>query len=1318
MAQQALPRESVSQRVGHEAKQAFLGCHPTCWRPSDLGGDSDVGVDFLIQVVSNATYERAFHVQLKGCAQKDEEGKCVRLNKERTHYSQEIEVSTLNYYLQIDAPTMLVFVDLTQHEKPRDCSAYYLWIDDELQTLRGKNSNLGHLGKTSHTFHIPVGNILDETLDVFPYLRNLGDRSRALKGLFDCVARQTPDAIPVIETLVKRVSNPTVLASVLHETENPWVDAPPDTNAWHLNQAANYAKANNAELVKAELEVVARELDQLSSHERAEYYHLLSTNSLHEGDAKVAIESARTATESCPLVDKYRLAYLEQLVGLNCADKELLRQTLNSIDKEEKVSYVKLRSKILALLGDQKALEVLDGHPAKDVGVVRCLVKLLLKKYDECSSACNDALADPCFTPSQRTTLQVLRSRALFCRGFAACATTDFIPFVGLPGMDEGTLRTCWEAVLSAWKIGETLNYPSELAYIMDASGILGVYFNEIDKIYGPMKAFARSHTSMTGVQEVLLSVASILEDYDTAKIQLERVKQTPETLIVGIFNEYQKGHRRNVVDLTLRHIDTLIDARVQNLDIMLLAAAECADDLGMSGERDVILTKTKAVENADIVLTLFSFCATLKKNTLAKDNAVAELYAHFEKGCRHPQLLSQLFHHLDLVRESSASKLTEVADAIRSQRQLTRDEILRFCEALSTLRKWDRMISVLNDASKRFPQDSRVLAAKAMALDNRGNTPEALTILTTLSPKTDDRHILEMYANICARCGFAERAQETVCRLLEVAEGRERKLHCYRLLFILEMRRDYTSPRLVDYSNKYGELVDTAKEEEEGVYLQLSLMAHMGGKTEPDENAKSTFQRRAREFTGRFPNSEYLRAIQCPIDAPPSVFLSKLKEAIGITDSVPAQYQRAENLLKSGAPLPFALRPQYLRNVCDVLHLWELAKASDTDQKQYHLLLEAGMYAYKPSPQWSTKTPLLDEVTLLVLNDLGMLADLFVVFDKVAIPRSAISRLQNWCQHFISGFTATAEAITNELRNHIDQICQPSQGSSSLTHIAWREIEEYRDIITSHADMVLFSDDAPTRYIVYGDDYKTKGMTTLDFIEFLRDRGILPQLAAAQKIMMLCRWRVQGVQVKWTDILRVISPDIRGDERVNEVLSKLQFHDDFRSAVGAIWPYCRPYRECLEDVGSFVSAMLTRNDGMDVCDSVIVAIWHTWYCKVCLKMKAERSRMAYLARSFWRVVAHAVVRLGSPESPDLAISVRAWSLYWSLVGLVFAHEMTDLVHDEALRKVAEYSVYTEPRLRDAVCAFLKAGLGEGTSVYMAFDRAYVAAAIKRDMKT
>jgi len=59
-------RGAVSGDLGHWAVQAFWAQKPVNWRPQDLSGDSDAGLDALVQVVVNHRVCEDFHTQLKG----------------------------------------------------------------------------------------------------------------------------------------------------------------------------------------------------------------------------------------------------------------------------------------------------------------------------------------------------------------------------------------------------------------------------------------------------------------------------------------------------------------------------------------------------------------------------------------------------------------------------------------------------------------------------------------------------------------------------------------------------------------------------------------------------------------------------------------------------------------------------------------------------------------------------------------------------------------------------------------------------------------------------------------------------------------------------------------------------------------------------------------------------------------------------------------------------------------------------------------------------------------------------------------------------
>jgi hypothetical protein len=78
-----LPQENKSQEIGQHAKLALEASHPISWRLTPTDGDSDL-----------------FHIQLKSSKQ-IKNGRPESLNEDSTFYSQELKISTLNYFIRI-----------------------------------------------------------------------------------------------------------------------------------------------------------------------------------------------------------------------------------------------------------------------------------------------------------------------------------------------------------------------------------------------------------------------------------------------------------------------------------------------------------------------------------------------------------------------------------------------------------------------------------------------------------------------------------------------------------------------------------------------------------------------------------------------------------------------------------------------------------------------------------------------------------------------------------------------------------------------------------------------------------------------------------------------------------------------------------------------------------------------------------------------------------------------------------------------------------------------------------------------------------------
>ena len=142
--------------------------------------------------------------------------------------------------------------------KIQESAAYYLWIDEEIDKLREGKPSLDHLGKDSHTFHIPVENVLHPNLNVLPYLNSRLEKKRALEGIYNIVEEKYPDPIEKVYQLGGVLeTNKIALDTILNKTETPWLDAPKGSIAYQLKKASEILSLNNEKLAKDKLDKLA-----------------------------------------------------------------------------------------------------------------------------------------------------------------------------------------------------------------------------------------------------------------------------------------------------------------------------------------------------------------------------------------------------------------------------------------------------------------------------------------------------------------------------------------------------------------------------------------------------------------------------------------------------------------------------------------------------------------------------------------------------------------------------------------------------------------------------------------------------------------------------------------------------------------------------------------------------------------------------------------------------------------------------------------------------------------------------------------------------
>ncbi len=1309
-----LPKESDSQEIGHLAVSVFNSCHPVSWRPNPTDGDDDVGLDMQVQIVDQGHYVNMFNAQIKGSAQK-KNGKNAKLNATKEYFSQSLNISTLNYYARIENPIMLVFADLAQDKDPRRCPAYFLWIDKEIERLKEGKPNLDHLGKNSHTFRIPIENILDPDLNVLPYLNDRLEKRRALNGVYATVEEKYPDPITKVNALGGIIQTKKIaLDTILNETDAPWLDAPKDSIAYHLKKVSDMLLLNNAILARDRLKKLAGRLSEADQHEKSEYYYLKAYLAGLLGKRDEATEGYYKAHSLSMKIKKYHLAYLESKIPPETNKAEILDQMIDEIKDLDGIGYLRLRSKLLALKGNYKAaFDILKGHDEKDIFVLKAIIYILSGSYHDCINQIDKSISEQEISQTQKLSLSSLKARSYFYLGFSNSPESTIIPFSGTPNMNPKLLKLAWIELIQALEIASQLGYPQNVELLVDMLSILGMYFSESDIVLKHLVKLAEIRPQVIVFQECLLQIALQLDKREIAEDLLDKLPKTLENAINRIILASRNNQKLEVVNSTSKILNALIDKKPNDYDTVIMIAAECANDILKYDERDEFLSVLHSARDSAALFAVYDFITLSNQSPLEKPQAINKLYTVYESGNKHRQILFQLFNSLDPYDEISAHKIIKISTDIKLDWDLSRDEYITLCKAKITIADWKNVLELSRVAQSRFGGFPQFKAFEALALDEIGETGDAIELLEKITTgEKFDPIALEIYINISARVGLIEKAKILTTRLLEQVTGREKELLLLRSMFNIEMYINPKSRSLINICSKYGKICDQADELEEGVYLIQFLGATIDPNLFiPDEDIKK-FQSRLEKYVKKFPESKVIRAIGIEKQAPEKL-LSELNKITGFTEEKKEWYKRNENLInRCQVPVPFMIRHKFLVNISNFLHLWELSKIIGLDYPQYRLTISADYYKIRDIRSFKLRVPLLDEVALLVLFDLNLLSYIFKIFPKIAISKNSIINFQKEAQLFFIGSNYTkAKDILQFFSLKIDQILQPSGKNQVSQDQFFEELESIKSVYDSSVHL-YYTDDVISRIYVCGDDHIDNSISTIDIIEILRNNGLISQNEAAEKYAQLCAFNVIGVPIRFMDILLVIKNHLTGGVNIDRNLEILDRHKNFNSIINLIWWYKGDYSKALSDIGLFLAYMIREEDNIKIEPNIIKAIWYKWFQKVQFNLQSETDKLHFFARSFLASCIEILKKLPSDED-NRDLLIKLWSIYNDIIDFAYGNDMDRNIENRSKSVLAQFIAEYEFDSKTHIFNQISSGLTSGTSESSFFQTSYKNSAIR-----
>jgi tetratricopeptide (TPR) repeat protein len=1194
---------------------------------------------------------------------------------------------------------------------------YYVWIREELRRIDIESIPLD---QGTVTLRVPVANLLTKDLDVLPEVRranrlanighaldvkveidrpgmNMGDRAELLSNVQAGLTSRSFDLLDAIAEL------PT----------DHWIEPKRGTLAWHLREGNRHIRTGKTEKCKSELALAATLLGSATSIEKADFHYLNGRLQSIEGDNQGARDSYWEAAtfEDQP---KFWTAWAESELRLRfqLGDKNDFSDILGKL-RGDQPSILAIKARLLAAEGKyDESIALLDTFTGVENLSARVIIETMNSKYADAFKACMEGLELPDINDVSRQLFFLMKALARFSLAIEKSGVAlvgEILPPSGIPGMDVELLRQAWQDIQEAVELLRDGGWTSNVDFIADIWAIGASMLGKQEETLPLIVAAAKTRPHFETLQGAAETVAAQCAEFEIALEINDRTPDSDTKWLRRTAYLHELHRHKACVDLFEKHVGH-VDRRHQLFGIVLpmgilsarkIAKTDLARQWTAIMESDSKLAPQKAVGN---------YLAAVDANKLAKADALRALQEQYQALDRPKPIAFLLFMELDPADEAQAPICVEVARDIRATTILPRGGAVHLAMCFVTTKRWQELRDLCQEAGNQFEGTTRLMAFEGLALDRLGRTDEARKILERMiNGGVSDSVALNTYVNILVRGGFVDEAITTAERIFELATSDAQKMECIRLLFNLEQTSNPASPRLVELAEHMGQLADPAVEEQEVVYLMMMITGTSSGGATPTREQIEPFQIRLNAFSMNFPHSKILMKAQVSNDATAEELLQAIHEIAGLDDESRAFHAKLENQLQAGTmPIHYAWRPKrVLRNVHDVVHLWEVTKRSGADDRKHHLIMMVMGWSPRPAASTRALIPLLDLTSLLVISDLGLFDHLFSYFQKIAISKGTLLKLSKLTHPFSgSPWLTQCKDLQDRLKERYAQILQPSAEPSDDDDRRLGAASEEIKRLCKTGTFTLYSDDAIFRLYCGGDDPSAQGICTGDLLSGLEQIGAMTALEVAQKLATLCSWHV-GIVIDFKHQMAIIPDEARKIGSVAKGGDLLQGSAPFMAMATALWDFRSDFMGIVQHVGSVLQSMI-EDEGLPPI--AIASYLGVWYVKVKLRSDAPHPAMKILSN---------IVQLAAAYFPQMKenTSRRLWAVFMVLVEFEHGDRMDEKKERDAIELMAEQCASLDVEVSDCPAQtfterFAK-GLTTGTANADIFAKASVIAKIK-----
>lgn len=1314
------PSINISQKIGDDARSALYANKPQQWILGASPGD-DFGYDFLVTAFGSGETgaQCAFYIQLKGTTQE----KARITNGQFLSYP--FNRTTLNLWHKSGFAVLVAIADLIDTRDPKVAKVYFHFANPDLDEIL---PDLLSDQKTV-TLHVPTSQLVHRDLDILPVVQTYLDETREarlqIKARRQATGEATSESISIATIQSSASATPEIMSS------GEEIEALIDTLAHKAELKAALAAQRSGDYERVLRLTPSPTLEEMewSQQETAvsAYLHARAFEAI--GDSVKAEAMINIASALLPNNDDIAaLAAQSKFDSINLGPQgqEARQVLLTTLENNVGPSVTSLKAKILALDGNFDDARKILAHLSPDKSLTTmAVISIIEHDWDRAIAEIESCRALPTMRGNQLLWLNALEAKSHLeaaLTGAARPTEGDFvIPSTGLPGINYSRLHLAYEASMRTMSVGQRLNWPATIQYVMDVLPISSMLLGHTEDALPLMAACAFARPTITSIREVVAKFAvqfgrpQIAEQL--GELAGDSARFENETAVMAVAT-YKAGN----VTKALSYVtdEFLADTSTANVYLSALMVLGIAAGSTLQTE---LLEKIRARLDVDIgsrhYRAILDTAVQVQKSLLRRREAIKSLYEYW-KTHNHPALVG--YHLLDNSDPSDADEaaiIIEVASNIEHMNSLGADHSVIFSQALLTLNKVKEAIVHLKNASERFNQDPRLKSLLGIAFELDGQSSEAYQLIGQLLESGEASETARrFFIQIAARMGFFESAEEQVRAALAKATGNKRRMQHLNTLFQLFLAADDRQKDVVEVAWEYGKLSNQYDEREEGIFLQEYLMATLPMGLEIEADRIQEFRQRLDAYNERFPKSKYLWRGDIPSEGPPEAILAALQAAVGISDQDIANGIEIERKMDRGAlHVPFSWRPRrFLQNISDIFMLWQIRKQVPMNKAAFHFQCSVTGYNRHTPPNLKATEAVISLTSLLLLDEIGLLGIVLDSFQRIVIARSTLVTLQEARNAFTGGWGRDkAVRIMKELQVRFARISHPPYPTEEHRHGVpdWHYEEK---LAMQQAGRVYFCDDIIETVLVCGIDSQEiikPSVAIVDFLHWADSQGVLTAQQVAEALGHLIRLKVGSVIIQQRYLIAAIPDALQSATTLVAEDEAMASSEAFRAILDGAWESSKPFDELQEHFAHTMSYLLNKGNASE---AVLVTLWLRWLQSVRFQVKPALTVEWKLALGFARTLALL--------ENDKTIVHRLWQSFWSAIKRGFNAELQEPEDIAGIRLIANIfgiALATDENINSSQAGSLfdkaKLGLEQGTSLEAEFSRTYVDSAAKETIK-